>query len=177
MLQKIRFFDKKDPKLSLSELLSWMTIFKSIHMAFYVNTSWACALLRNNKQHVVLGQKRNCRQYPFNEQLPFLCMFKTSLKTPDIRFRKSKKERHHSFKEKRKLTCIDNGVLNTEILYLRYLCLLVYSGTKYIFCCVLVLVFFNVRTQCCQILWIVHFLWPLWYSLTLETVHNLSVTS
>jgi hypothetical protein len=25
MLQKIRFFDKKDPKLSLSELLSWMT--------------------------------------------------------------------------------------------------------------------------------------------------------
>ena len=45
MLQKIRFFDKKDPKLSLSELLSWMTIFKSIHMAFYVNTSWACALV------------------------------------------------------------------------------------------------------------------------------------
>jgi hypothetical protein len=39
MLQKIRFFDKKDPKLSLSELLSWMTIFKSIHMAFYVNPS------------------------------------------------------------------------------------------------------------------------------------------
>jgi hypothetical protein len=30
---------KKDPKLSLSELLSWMTIFKSIHMAFYVNMS------------------------------------------------------------------------------------------------------------------------------------------
>ena len=58
MLQKIRFFDKKDPKLSLSELLSWMTIFKSIHMAFYVNTSWACTLFRNNKQHVVLGQKR-----------------------------------------------------------------------------------------------------------------------
>jgi hypothetical protein len=26
MLQKIRFLDKKDPKLSLSELLSWMTI-------------------------------------------------------------------------------------------------------------------------------------------------------
>jgi hypothetical protein len=39
MLQKIRFFDKKYPKLSLSELLSWMTIFKSIHMAFYVNPS------------------------------------------------------------------------------------------------------------------------------------------
>jgi hypothetical protein len=33
-----------------------MTIFKSIHMAFYVNTSWACALFRNNKQHVVEGK-------------------------------------------------------------------------------------------------------------------------
>ena len=38
-----------------------MTIFKSIHMAFFVNTSWACALFRNNKQHVVLGQKRKCQ--------------------------------------------------------------------------------------------------------------------
>ena len=62
MLQKIRFFDKKDPKLSLSELLSLMTIFKSIHMAFYVKPSWACALFRNNKQHVVLGQKRKCQR-------------------------------------------------------------------------------------------------------------------
>ena len=61
MLQKIRFFDKKDPKLSLSELLSWMTIFKSIHMAFYV-TRLKHALLRNNKQHVVLGQKRKCQR-------------------------------------------------------------------------------------------------------------------
>ena len=58
MLQRIQFFDKKDPKLSLSELLSWMTIFKSIHMAFYVSSSWACALFRNNKQHVVLGKKK-----------------------------------------------------------------------------------------------------------------------
>ena len=32
--------------------------FKSIHMAFYVNPSWACTRFRNNKQHVVLGQKR-----------------------------------------------------------------------------------------------------------------------
>ena len=48
--------------LSLSELLSWMTIFKSIHMAFYVSPSWACTLFRNNKQHVVLGQKRNCQR-------------------------------------------------------------------------------------------------------------------
>jgi hypothetical protein len=28
-------------------------------MTFYVNPSWACALFRNNKQHVVLGQNRN----------------------------------------------------------------------------------------------------------------------
>jgi hypothetical protein len=27
-------------------------------MTCYVNPSWACALFRNNKQHVVLGQKR-----------------------------------------------------------------------------------------------------------------------
>ena len=38
-----------------------MTIFKSIHMTFYVNPSWACTLFRNNKQHVVLGQKRKCQ--------------------------------------------------------------------------------------------------------------------
>jgi hypothetical protein len=100
--------DKKDPKLSLSELLSMMTriqlylqendhrhhhkfikyekrlrkedkmprltyqaskifatsawVWTSIHMTFYVNPSWACALFRNNKQHVVLGQKRKCQR-------------------------------------------------------------------------------------------------------------------
>jgi hypothetical protein len=47
--------------------LSWMTIFKSIHMAFFVNTSWACTLFRNNKQHVVLGQKRNCHRNMKND--------------------------------------------------------------------------------------------------------------
>jgi hypothetical protein len=31
-------------------------------MVFYVNPSWACALFRNNKQHVVLGQKRKCQR-------------------------------------------------------------------------------------------------------------------
>jgi hypothetical protein len=31
-------------------------------MTFYVNPSWACALLRNNKQHVVIGQKRKCQR-------------------------------------------------------------------------------------------------------------------
>jgi hypothetical protein len=59
---KDTIFWQKKTKLSLSELLSWMTIFKSIHMAFYVNTSWACALFINNKQHVVLGQKKNCQR-------------------------------------------------------------------------------------------------------------------
>jgi hypothetical protein len=62
MLQKIRFFDKKRPKAIVIRIIVWMTIFKSIQMAFYVNTSWACALFRNNKQHVVLGQKRNCQR-------------------------------------------------------------------------------------------------------------------
>ena len=57
MLQKIRFFWRKRPKTIVIRIIVWMTIFKSIHMAFNVNTSWACALFRNNKQHVVLGQK------------------------------------------------------------------------------------------------------------------------
>jgi hypothetical protein len=54
------FFLQKRPKTIAIRIIVWMTIFKSIHMGFYVNTSWACALFRNNKQHVVLGQKRNC---------------------------------------------------------------------------------------------------------------------
>jgi hypothetical protein len=33
--------------------------FKSIHMIFYVNPSWACALFINNKQHV--GRERSTR--------------------------------------------------------------------------------------------------------------------
>jgi hypothetical protein len=49
-------------KTIVIRIIVWMTIFKSIHMTFYVNTSWACALFRNNKQHVVLGQKRNCQR-------------------------------------------------------------------------------------------------------------------
>ena len=55
---KDTIFWKKRPKTIVIRIIVWMTIFKSIHMAFYVNTSWACALFRNNKQHVVLGQKR-----------------------------------------------------------------------------------------------------------------------
>ena len=58
MLQKIR----KRPKTFVIRIIVRMTIFKSVHMAFYANTSWACALFRNNKQHVVLGQKRNCQR-------------------------------------------------------------------------------------------------------------------
>ena len=67
MLQKIWFFDKKDRKLSLSELLSRITRIQIyslsyICMTFYVNPSWACTLFRSNKQHVVLEQKRKCQR-------------------------------------------------------------------------------------------------------------------
>ena len=54
---KDTIFWQKRPKSIVIRIIVWMTIFKSIHMAFYVNTSWACALFRNNKQHVVLGQR------------------------------------------------------------------------------------------------------------------------
>ena len=53
--------------------------------------------------------------------------------------------------------------------YLRYLCLLAYSGVtvQHILCCVFVLFcFFILCTICCQFLWIVHFCLPLRYSLT-----------
>jgi hypothetical protein len=53
----------KRPKTIVIRIIVRMTIFKSIHMAFYANTSRACALFRNNKQHVVLGQKRNCQHF------------------------------------------------------------------------------------------------------------------
>ena len=53
---------QKRPKTIVIRIIVWMTIFKSIHMAFYVNSSWTCALFRNNKQHVFLGQKRNCQR-------------------------------------------------------------------------------------------------------------------
>ena len=58
---KDTIFWQNRPKTIVIRIIVWMTIFKSIHMAFYVNTSWACALFRNNKQHVVLGQKWNCQ--------------------------------------------------------------------------------------------------------------------
>ena len=47
---------QKRPKTIVIVIIVRMTIFKSIHMIFYVNTSWACALFINNKQHV--GRKR-----------------------------------------------------------------------------------------------------------------------
>ena len=59
---KDTIFWQKRPKTIVIRIIVWMTIFKSIHMDFYVNTSWACTLFRNNKQHVVLGQKRNCQR-------------------------------------------------------------------------------------------------------------------
>ena len=57
---KDTIFWQKNSKTIVIRIIVWMTIFKSIHMAFYVNTSWA--LFRNDKQHVVLGQKRNCQR-------------------------------------------------------------------------------------------------------------------
>ena len=51
---KDTIFLQKRPKTIAIRIIVWMTIFKSIHMS----TSWACALFRNNKQHVILGQKR-----------------------------------------------------------------------------------------------------------------------
>ena len=59
-------FWQKRPKTIVIRIIVRMTIFKSVHMAFYANTSWACALFRNNKQHVVLGQKRNCQRVEEN---------------------------------------------------------------------------------------------------------------
>ena len=59
---KDTIFWQKRPTTIAIRIIVWMTIFKSIHMAFYVNTSWAWSLFRNNKQHVVLGQKRNCQR-------------------------------------------------------------------------------------------------------------------
>ena len=50
--------------------------------------------------------------------------------------------------------------------YLRYLCLFAYSGVQQILCCVFVLIVFVLYTLNCQFLWIVHFLFPLRYSLT-----------
>ena len=51
--------------------------------------------------------------------------------------------------------------------YLRYLCLLTYSGVQHQLCCVFVLFVFVLCTVCCQFLWIVDFLLPLRYYLTL----------
>ena len=50
--------------------------------------------------------------------------------------------------------------------YLRYLCLLAYSGVQHILNCVFVLFVFVLCTLCCQFLWIVQFWFPLRYSLT-----------
>jgi len=49
--------------------------------------------------------------------------------------------------------------------YLRYVCLLSYSGVQHILCCIFYFVF--LRTLCCQFLCIFHFRLPLLYSLAL----------
>jgi MFS superfamily sulfate permease-like transporter len=59
---KDTIFWQKRPKTIVIRIIVLMTIFKSIYMAFYLNPSWACTLFRNNKQHVVLGQKRKCQR-------------------------------------------------------------------------------------------------------------------
>jgi hypothetical protein len=44
-------------------------------VAIYVNPSWACTLFRNNKQHVVLGQKRKCQRVEESGlwRIPIIC--------------------------------------------------------------------------------------------------------
>ena len=60
--------------------------------------------------------------------------------------------------------------------YLRYLCLLAYSGVQHILCCVFVLFFFVSCTFCFQFLCIVHF-WEVgqWLPSDLETVSGIPV--
>ena len=48
--------------------------------------------------------------------------------------------------------------------YLRYMCLLAYSGVHHILCCVFC--FVCLRLVCPMFLWIVHFSLPLRYTLT-----------
>jgi hypothetical protein len=49
--------------------------------------------------------------------------------------------------------------------YLRYLRLFSYSGVQHILCCFLALFFFVLCVLCCRVLWNVHFLLSLRYSL------------
>ena len=44
--------------------------------------------------------------------------------------------------------------------FIRYLCLLTYSGVQHILCCVFALVVFVLCTLCCKCLWIAHFWLP-----------------
>jgi hypothetical protein len=59
MLQKIRFFDKKDPKLSLSELLSWMT---RIQIYSYSKSAFFHALTLSllPKNHMLFIVSKQC---------------------------------------------------------------------------------------------------------------------
>ena len=50
--------------------------------------------------------------------------------------------------------------------YLRYVCLLAYSGVQHILCCDFDLFYYVLCILCCQFLWIVHFRLLLRYSLT-----------
>jgi len=50
--------------------------------------------------------------------------------------------------------------------YLRYLCVLAYSGVQHILWCVFALFVVIMCTLCCQFLWIVNFVLSRQYSLT-----------
>ena len=54
-----------------------------------------------------------------------------------------------------------------HVLFTFFYTLFVYSGVQHILCCGVVLFFFVLCTQCWQFLWIVHFLLPLQFSLTI----------
>jgi len=57
--------------------------------------------------------------------------------------------------------------------YLHYLCLFAHSGVQHILCCVFILFVFVLCTLCYQFLYIVHFWFPLRYSLTFIE-HNIT---
>jgi hypothetical protein len=59
---KDTIFWQKRPKTIVIRIIVLDDNIQIYSYGFYVNTSWACALFRNNKQHVVLGQKRNCQR-------------------------------------------------------------------------------------------------------------------
>ena len=54
---KDTIFWQKRPKTIVIRIIDLDDNIQIYSYGFYVNPSWACALFRNNKQHVVLGQE------------------------------------------------------------------------------------------------------------------------